>query len=176
MLALFRGEPLVRAAARSFLEAGLVEVILVLGSRSDEVARAVEGLGVQTLVNPNWEDGMFSSVRTGLLAAAAGSARIALSPSDLPYLTSSDVRRVCEASLEKGANELCVPISDGRRGHPLLFSMELRSRILSWPGTARLSDLFLEPDLTLCPIEGFGREILHDIDSPEDLAVEGIAP
>jgi len=45
----------------------------------------------------------------------------------------------------------------------------LRSRILSWPATARLNRIFNESDVKVLHLEGFDESILHDVDRPSDL-------
>ena len=57
----YRGEPMVLSAARAFLDAGLDEVLLVVGAHA-AVADAVAGTGVRVVVNARWESGMCSSL------------------------------------------------------------------------------------------------------------------
>ncbi|MCM3878002.1 MAG: NTP transferase domain-containing protein [Thermoanaerobaculia bacterium] len=118
---------------------------------------------------------MFSSVKAGLTATAARSTHIAISPADLPFLSKESLRTVLSAvaSLDAGGSSLVVPSHDGRRGHPLLIPAALRARLLSWPDSARLNQLFEEPDVTVHHLEGFDETILRDVDRPEDL-VEGL--
>ncbi|MFN2153135.1 MAG: selenium cofactor biosynthesis protein YqeC, partial [Anaerolineales bacterium] len=62
----WRGEPFVRAVAKTALEAGLSPVIVVTGAYSNEVVSAVQDLSVQIVHNPEWQSGQASSVRAGL--------------------------------------------------------------------------------------------------------------
>jgi len=114
---------------------------------------------------------MFSSVKAGLAAASPASTHIAISPADLPFLSEKSLRSVLSAaaSLDAAGISLAVPTHDGRRGHPLLISAALRARLLSWPDSARLNQLFDEPDVTVHELEGFDETILRDVDTPGDL-------
>lgn len=169
MLTAIDGEPLVRRSARAYLEAGLDEVVVVLGSRADEIAAALAGLPLSLVLNGDWEDGMFCSVCAGIGAASPDAARIAVSPADLPAVTPAVVRRIVDASLGTDDATLTVPSHAGRRGHPLVIPGALRMRILTWPEDARLSDLFQEEDLSVRYVEGLGPEVLRDVDEPADL-------
>jgi CTP:molybdopterin cytidylyltransferase MocA len=122
--------------------------------------------------NPHWEAGMFSSVKAGLAATSPHSTHIAISPADLPFLSRKSLRTVLSAaaSLDAGGLSLVVPAHAGRRGHPLLIPAALRTRLLSWPDSARLNQLFDEPDVTVHHLEGFDETILRDVDRPGDLA------
>jgi molybdenum cofactor cytidylyltransferase len=126
---------------------------------------------VRFVENPRWEAGMFTSVKAGLAATAAGrSTHVAVSPADLPFLRGDSLRRVIAAAAEVAERTLVVPTHAGRRGHPLVFPASLVPRILSWPDDRRLSDLFEEPDLSILHMDGFDEGILRDVDRVEDLS------
>lgn len=170
MLADVSGEPLVRRVARSFVEAGFAEVAVVLAPGAGDVAAALEGLGVATVINPRPADGMLSSVQAGLSSLSSGCGRIALSPADLPGLTAPVLRRLLARLPPATPLGVAVPAGEGRRGHPLVIPAALVPRILSWEPGRRLSDLLREPDVQVFEVPGFGIEILHDVDVPSDLA------
>ncbi len=121
---------------------------------------------------------MFSSVKAGLAATDPRSTHVALSPADLPFLSKKSLRTVLSAaaSLDAGGSSLVVPTHGGRRGHPLLISAALRTRVLSWPDSARLNQLFEEPDVTVHYLEGFDESILRDVDTPSDLLASRPSP
>lgn len=127
---------------------------------------------VTFIENPEWESGMFSSVRCGLGAASLESTHVAVSPADLPFLSSSSLRTLLDATNlpEADSRTLLVPVSGRRRGHPLVIPALLAARVLAWPADARLNRLFAEPDVKVLHLEGFDETILNDVDTPADLA------
>ena len=186
--------PLLQKVCETWLEAGIDDLLIVLGCGAADIRVALEenlrrkknteedllrkvkraesaAASVRFVENPNWEAGMFSSVQAGLAATAADSTHVALSPADLPFLGKESLRRVLSAvaSLDAGGSSLVVPTHAGRRGHPLLIPAALRSRLLSWPDSARLNQLLDEPDVTVHYLEGFDETILRDVDTPGDL-------
>ena len=62
----WRGEPFVRAVAKTALEAGLSPVIVVTGANAEQVEVAVQDLPVQIVRNPEWQSGQASSIKAGL--------------------------------------------------------------------------------------------------------------
>jgi molybdenum cofactor cytidylyltransferase len=185
--------PLLRRVLETWLASEFDEVVVVLGKDADTIRRAIGDFSYAAAAdaaadsrkpvgrrpptprfvqNPYWEAGMFSSVKAGLAATAADSTHIALSPADLPFLSIKTLRRVLSAatSLDAGGSSLVVPTHAGRRGHPLLIPAALRSRLLSWPDSARLNQLFDDPDVTVHHLEGFDETILRDVDTPGDLS------
>lgn len=127
---------------------------------------------IRFVENPDWESGMFSSVRCGLAAASPATTHVALSPADIPFLRTSSLRTVLEALNlpEADSRTLLVPVCGRRRGHPLVIPAALAARVLSWPTGARLNRLFAEPDVKVLHLEGFDETILADVDRPADLA------
>jgi molybdenum cofactor cytidylyltransferase len=185
------GIPLLRKVLRTWLGSGFDEVIVVLGNHANAIRGTIEenllrkvnrdesaAATVRFVENPTWKAGMFSSVKAGLAATAAGSTHIAISPADLPFLSKKSLERVLSAvaSLDAGGSSLVVPTHAGRRGHPLLIPAALRSRLLSWPDSARLNQLFEEPDVTVHYLEGFDETILRDVDTPSDLLASRPSP
>lgn len=170
MLADVEGEPLVRRVARSFVEAGFAEVSVVLAPDAGALAAALAGLGVIVTVNPRPGDGMLSSAQAGLSALSSGCGRVALSPADLPGLTTPVLRRLLGCLPPVRPDSVAVPTVRGRRGHPLVIPAGLVARVLSWGPERRLSDLLRETSVTVDEIPGFGPEVVRDVDVPSDLA------
>lgn len=166
----FRGEPMVLAAVRAFLAAGLDEVLLVVGAHG-AIGDAVKGTGVHTVVNPDWESGMFSSVRTGLSSIDARSRLVLLSPADVPLLTGGVVGEIAAEALRAGDRCVTVPTSGGRRGHPVALPAAIVEEVLTWPSTARL-DQVLDGRFAVHSLSGFGPEVLLDVDSRSQMPAE----
>ena len=55
------GQALIRRSALTLLDAGIQELVVVLGHYAQEVGPAVAGLPVTVVVNPNPEQGIISS-------------------------------------------------------------------------------------------------------------------
>jgi molybdenum cofactor cytidylyltransferase len=185
------GTPLLRRVLETWLGSGFDEVIVVLGKDADAIRGTIEenllrkvngdesaATSVRFVENPRWDAGMFSSVKAGLAATAARSTHIAISPADLPFLSMASLRTALAAatSLDAGGSSLVVPTHAGRRGHPLLIPAALGARVLSWPDSARLNQLFDEPDVTVHYLEGFDETILRDVDTPSDLLASRPSP
>ncbi len=166
----FRGEPMVLAVVRAFLASGLDEVLLVVGAHG-AVADAVAGTGVRTVVNPGWESGMFSSVLAGLASLDPRSQLALLSPADLPLLTAGAVGRVLAGARGDGDRSVTLPVSDGRRGHPVALPAPIVREVLSWPVTARL-DQVLDGRFPVRCLPGFGPEVFRDVDVPAQLPAD----
>ncbi|WP_406195306.1 nucleotidyltransferase family protein [Streptomyces sp. NBC_01017] len=115
-----RGRPLVEHAVGVLIAAGCARVHVVLGAQAAAVREQAE-LGDCVLVdNPDWADGMGSSLRAGLDSLAGTGARAALvSLVDQPGIGPEAVARVLAAYGDEAS--LVSAAYDGVRGHPVLF-------------------------------------------------------
>ncbi|MFJ1968602.1 NTP transferase domain-containing protein [Streptomyces sp. NPDC087903] len=115
-----RGRPLVEHAAAVLRAAGCTRVHVVLGARADTVRERAD-LGACVLVdNPEWEQGMGTSLRAGLRSLTGTGVRAALvSLVDQPGIGPEAVGRVLAAYEDEAS--LVSAAYEGVRGHPVLF-------------------------------------------------------
>ena len=130
----FRGHTLVEVLAKTLLDGGCREVVVVLGAGAEDVRRATE-LGKYLVVdNPEWASGMASSFRTGVAAATHGH-NVMVTLVDQPGLTSGVVARLLAVHQPGRVTAAGYPdaVYNGsnttklRRGHPLIIDAALRA-------------------------------------------------
>ncbi|MDP1878659.1 MAG: nucleotidyltransferase family protein [Actinomycetota bacterium] len=108
------GERLVDRAVRCLREGGCQPVVVVLGAWVGDVPGAI------VVENPDWADGMGSSMRAGLDAVAATDAgSVLVTLVDLPGLTATAVARVVAAEAP-----IVIAAYQGERGHPVRLARE----------------------------------------------------
>jgi molybdenum cofactor cytidylyltransferase len=116
------------------LESPVDRVILVLGCEAGAIRQGAglpDDPRVEVVLNPEWEEGMASSLRRGLLAVPDADA-VVVALGDQPGVDPDVVRRLVEE--RRSGASLVVAVADGRRSHPVLFSHELFSEILALTG------------------------------------------
>ena len=109
------GERLVDRAIRVLREGGCDPVYVVLGAWSGHVSDAV------TVANPDWSEGMGSSLRAGLASVDPLSDvdRVIVTLVDLPGLTGEAVARLAASPAR-----IAQASYAGERGHPVLLGRE----------------------------------------------------
>jgi CTP:molybdopterin cytidylyltransferase MocA len=131
-------------------DGGCGAVFVVLGSQADRVRTVITSAALDqnpaiTIVEaPDWEQGMGSSLRTGLLAAQSASWRAALVHLvDLPDVTAEVVRRLIRQAAP-GAGTLARATYGGRPGHPVLIGHDhVESIMVSLAGDSGAKDYLL---------------------------------
>lgn len=131
------GLTLVERAVALFQGAGVGRIVVVSGHRGDEVEAAAMRAGADCVRNHRFDDGMFSSVTTGLAALGSTTEAFLILPVDIPLVRTATVRRLIEAHPEH-PDGIIYPSFMGRRGHPPLMPMDLAGEILAWPGQGGL--------------------------------------
>ncbi|MEU4688272.1 nucleotidyltransferase family protein [Actinoplanes sp. NPDC023714] len=121
------GRLLADHAAATLRDAGCDRVLVVLGAAADEVLAKAADLP-DTVVNPDWQTGMGSSLRTGLTALEETDATAAVVLLvDMPGVTAEAVRRI---TAHASPAALVMGGYRERRGHPVLLGRE------HWAGVA----------------------------------------
>lgn len=166
-------KPLMQLGAHSLLErcadlfrkAGIPEIVIVTGYRSNEVAAEGRRLDLECIHNPDYTQGMFSSVCTAA-RHLFGIEGFFMLPVDIPL-----VRPATITALRTAFNyrNVAYPCFNGMRGHPPLIPAHLVPTILRHDSGGGLRS-FLEKQEG-DDIAVWDRGILMDADTPEDFAV-----
>jgi CTP:molybdopterin cytidylyltransferase MocA len=163
------GVPLVRRVVQAILDAGVADVIVVVGHRADEVSWAVTDLPVRVLVNEAYSSGHVTSLRKGLveLSDAVGATLVALA--DQPLLETADVGAVIAAYAGRGRARAVVPRVQERRGHPVLLEASACSEILRGDAGYGAREWLDEHPDEVAWFESENVHYIEDVDYPEDL-------
>lgn len=87
------GEGLLRRTTRLAVEAGCAPVFVVLGFEAERICPELDGLPIHQLINPDWTEGMGSSLRCGVEAAqVAGANGVLLLVCDQPRLSAEHLQ------------------------------------------------------------------------------------
>lgn len=123
----WQGEPLVSYQVRQLREAGVDEVIVVLGYRSDDVVRAMRRAQCRIMNNPRYFAGRAGSLRIGAKATNRDADAILVVNVDQPR-TAAFYRMLIAA--HDPLHAATRPVHEGRTGHPVVVSKRLREELL----------------------------------------------
>lgn len=115
------GIPALERAITVFHEAGIEDVLVVLGNRAAELRPLAERCGACCIDNPNFAEGMYSSVVAGARALPPPTRAAFVLPADVPLVRAATIRQLATAFLASPASIL-YPVFEHRRGHPPLIA------------------------------------------------------
>src|SRR5262249_36410945 len=115
------GKTLIRRSAETLIKAGLSPILAVTGHEAGEIRAALAGLPLDFVHNPDYEQGLSTSLICGINALTdVAAALIALG--DMPQVSAAAVKRLIAAFNPAQNHLICVPTHHGQQGNPVLWS------------------------------------------------------
>lgn len=178
-----QGRPLVEHAVRVLREGGCTRVHVVLGADAEVVRKKASLPGCVLIDNPDWAQGMGSSLRAGLdslredaadadaatgVGTASGTAAALVSLVDQPGIGPAAIARVYAAY--RSPATLAAAAYDGERGHPVLFGADHWAGIAASAVGDRGARAYLKEHAgEIALVECGDVAQAYDIDTPADL-------
>jgi len=160
------GKPLVRRAAETALASICDSVVVVVGAEPASIRAALEGLDVEVVENPEWKQGMGTSIHAGVAQAHGRDADgIILALADQPLVTAGILNNLITTA-RAGGRPIVASQYAGTVGVPAYFAREFFPQLLALkPGEGCKGLILTQAEKTIglpCP------EAEADIDTPED--------
>jgi molybdenum cofactor cytidylyltransferase len=162
----FGPETMTERVVRVVREAGIDEVLVVLGYGAERIIPFLADRGIAWVLNPDFDAGMYTSVQAGVEHVDAEVDGFLVLPGDMPMVRSDTLRLLCDSFLP-GHGRIVHPRYQGRRGHPPIIDSMYRRVILADHPDGGLHELLARyPDASL-EVECDDRGVLIDVDTPE---------
>jgi molybdenum cofactor cytidylyltransferase len=170
MLAEIGGKPLVRIAAEQAAASHAQPVIVVTGHEREKVEAALKGLSVRFVHNPDYSEGLGTSLKAGIAAVPEESDAAIVCLGDMPQVDAALINRLIAAfDPERGAL-VVVPSIDGRRGNPVVWSRRFFHDLMSIQGDIGARHLIGNYVEAVVEVPVAGEAALIDVDTPESLS------
>ena len=169
LLAELDGKKLVRMVTEQALASKAKEVIVVTGHQAELVEKALAGLNVKFVRNPDFAHGLASSVKAGISAVPKPADGAVICLGDMPMISAGLIDHLIEAFAPDRGNLISVPVSGGRRGNPVLWSRRFFNELMALDGDIGARHLIAKHNEAVAevPVEGDGAFL--DIDTPQAL-------
>ncbi len=166
------GIPLIRRVVRAAVESCLSRLILVTGPSNSEL---LQSLGpdarherVLIAVNDHPEEGMSSSLKTGMGLLTKETSGVMLILGDQPFLTSAIINRLLN-EFHKRTDCILAPLIQGRRSNPVIFPADLFPELEMVTGDAGGRSVLQRHAARVVGIEMGGYYNDIDLDTADDL-------
>jgi molybdenum cofactor cytidylyltransferase len=167
----FEGEMLLARGVRLVHEAGLEQVVVVLGAEHEAIAAAVDLSGVRVVRNEDWARGIAGSIHAGLRGLEdfeADADGVLILTCDQPRLSVSHLRMLVEEFDARGGLEIAASEYAGGVGVPAIFSRAMFPELYALSGDKGARALLKKAGGAVMRVNFPGGEV--DVDTPEDLA------
>jgi molybdenum cofactor cytidylyltransferase len=170
LLAEIRGRPLVRIAVEEALASHAHPVIVVTGHQQDKVQAALTGLDIKLVHNPDFAEGLSTSVKAGLAAVPADSDGAIVCLGDMPQVTGPLIDKLLAAfDPERGAL-VVIPTIEGKRGNPVVWARRFFPELAMLEGDIGARNLISRYAEAVAEVPLTGNAALVDVDTPEALS------
>lgn len=132
----YQGETLIRRIANAALSLAAGPVLVVLGANEARIRPELAGLPVVTTINSNWQEGLASSLRSGLSLLTDDAIEAFLVVlTDQPYVTADLLRELVNTHQQTGKGIVACRYGEaGHLGVPALFASHYKAEFINLSG------------------------------------------
>ncbi|MEP3245446.1 MAG: molybdopterin-binding/glycosyltransferase family 2 protein [Sneathiella sp.] len=170
LLALVDEKPMVRRVAEQALASKADHLLMVTGHEADDVLKTVWDLDVPSVQNPDFADGLSTSLKLGFRVLQDQYDGILVCLGDMPFVTTDIFDQLIDAFDPVEGRAIIIPATDGKRGNPALLSSQFKDDIREITGDMGAKALIEENEPLVHAVEIDSSSIFADIDTPEILA------
>jgi molybdenum cofactor cytidylyltransferase len=180
LLLTFRDKPLVVHAVETLLASKAGEIIVVVGHESEkvwdelgdyvgQVPNGGQRHRVRLVKNPDYRDGLSTSVRAGVEAVSPEARAIMIYLADQPLLEPADVDRIIAAfaTAKAEGRMIVVPLFKGERGNPVILDASLRDSILGIVGDVGCKGVIKHYPEKVYALEMENDHVVRDVDDAQ---------
>ena len=163
------GRPLVRIATEQVLASRARPVIVVTGHQRERVERALAGLPVTFVHNPDFAEGLSTSLKAGIAAVPAEADGAIVCLGDMPQVSATLIDRLIAAFEPERGALVVIPTIEGKRGNPVLWSRRFFPDLLAVEGDVGARHLIGGYAEAVAEVPVEDAAALTDVDTPEAL-------
>ena len=117
----------------NILSCNVDEVIVVLGANAQQTREAIAGKPVKIVFNPDYSQGMSTSLICGLKQVCQQALRIMVALSDQPLIEKDTYNKLIKESVNSSKG-ITVPLYKAMRGNPIIFAAGYKDEMLQLRG------------------------------------------
>ncbi|HWF02738.1 MAG TPA: NTP transferase domain-containing protein, partial [Candidatus Angelobacter sp.] len=169
------GETILEHTLKNVRASNVSEIVLVLGHAAESVEKEISTERVKIVRNQDYQQGMGTSLRTGLAAVDASASAALIVLADQPFVRPETINQLiaCHQNVNQDVNEeekpqIVIPVFNGFRGNPVLLDRSVFAELQSLTGDVGCRAIFGNhtENIRKLAVEDIG--VLLDIDSQEE--------
>ncbi|HMM13485.1 MAG TPA: molybdopterin-binding/glycosyltransferase family 2 protein [Parvibaculum sp.] len=164
------GKPMLARVVDAALASVASSVTVVTGHEDNEVRAALAGRAVNFVHNPDYAEGLSTSLRAGVSALPGDIDAAVICLGDMPDISARHIDRLVAAYDPDEGRTICVPTFAGKRGNPVLWGARYLPEMQDLKGDVGAKHLIGEHEDAVCEVPMPDAATLTDIDTPEEMA------
>ena len=166
----FGDKSLIEHAVDTLKASDVDEIVVVLGHEADQVRSRLERRRINFVHNPDYREGLSTSVRAGMSAVAKGADAIMIYLADQPLIQPDEIRRLIQAFTEakRAGKSIVVPFFENRRGNPVILDASHRAMVLDVVGDVGCRRIIRRYPEQVFAVQMQTDHVVRDVDTLED--------
>ena len=165
------GEALLVKLVKSVCDSDVGQVLVVIGHEAEKIRRELNNFPLSFVYNPNFSEGMTTSIKSGVKEVSPDCDGFLICLADMPFINTPEINKLIHAYVQNRIKEkrlIVVPVFQGHRGNPVLFSSEFRNDILEHKKESGCKGVIMNYSESVKEIEMDDDNMLLDVDTLED--------
>ena len=165
------GETLLVKLVKAVCASDVSQVLVVIGHEAEQIKLELNDFPLRFVHNSNFSNGMTTSIKSGINEVSQNSEGFLIFLADMPYINTSEINKLIHAFVQNRIKEkklIVVPVFQGQRGNPGLFSSEFRNDILDHNKDFGCKGVVKNNSESVLEIKMVNDNILIDVDTLED--------
>ena len=165
------GETLLVKLVKSVCASDVGQVLVVIGHEAEKIRRELNNFPLSFVYNHNYSEGMTTSIKFGVKEVSPDSDGFLICLADMPFINTSEISKLIHAYVQNRIKEkklIVVPVFQGKRGNPVLFSSEFRNDILEHKKKSGCKEVIMKNSDSVMEIEMDTENMILDVDTMED--------
>lgn len=167
LLARVGGRPILQGVLDALAEAGIAEVIVVLGQDAATIETAIEWRTERRVVNPEPERGLSSSLQAGFAAVGDDVTEVLVALGDQPFTRSAVIGALIDAGADTRSDIVVPRYADDHGRNPVLIKRAAFPLVATAKGDRGFGPIIADHPELVQEVEVPGTNV--DIDSRRDL-------
>jgi molybdenum cofactor cytidylyltransferase len=143
------------------------EVIVVLGHKAEEIKGAISTRSVKIALNPDYQEGMSTSIIAGLKLVDPRAEAVMLALGDQPSVDSQTINHLID-EFHKHDKGIALPTYKGIRGHPVILAARYTPQLLELKGDIGAREIIKHHPQDVLEVAVGSAGVISDIDTRND--------
>jgi molybdenum cofactor cytidylyltransferase len=170
LLAQVDGQPMIRRVVEAVHRSQAGPMVVVTGHQRAKVEAALADQDVTLVHNPDFAQGLSTSLHRGLGALPAALDGVVVCLGDMPRVSAPVIDKLIAAFDPLEGRAICLPTWQGKRGNPVLFARRFFAEMQSISGDVGARALIGDYPELVAEVPVTEDSVLLDVDTPEALA------
>ena len=161
-----QGISLIKHSVKNILASSIDELIVILGYQKEIIEKIIDkNKRIKFVFNGNFENGMASSIKTGLSNLSEKTEAFFICLGDMPMVNSDIYNQLIQS---KNNKEIIVPTYKGQQGNPILFSKSIKEKIMTIQGDVGAKKILELNKNKILNVEVGNQSIRKDFNTKDD--------